>query len=561
MGRSFNELPRLVCVVLVGMMLLLPTSMTGASMNRANAPSSTNLMNSFESPSTSLSLHGQIRIDNDAQLADLITHNDWAGNGTAANPFVIEGLRIDAGMKGPGMFVGNTSSYLTIKNCEMSNSINSLGQYGIAANIQMYNVQNATVENCSFGKCFYGIYAVSCRNDTVQWNTFGNCTWLSSLRMTESSGFNIHHNVFHSGVLSVDTSSSNKISNNTFLSYFGVQLSSANGNLMEYNLGQTYAYNIVAVVGSYSSGPSASVIVTATDSTSPQVTINSPSEGAISTSSSVMASWSGTDSGTGITQYSIELDGGPWLNASLNSSWTFNGLVDGHHTLLVQASDGAGNSGNASVNFTVDTVAPTIIAHSPTGNNVTVSHTASITVTFSEEMNMSSVKMIMNGVNVTIYWVNNATFNPYRLSYNFTYEVNVSGRDLAGNSVEYSWSFTTAKQGGVIEGTIRDANGASIANATVSLDNGMTATTDANGHFIFTEVAAGSFNMTVTKDGYQTMTVNVIVTDGTTNDLGALSVQTSTPSTGDGIIVAAVALAIVAGIVVAAALLFRRRKI
>ena len=297
------------------------------------------------------------------------------------------------------------------------------------------------------------------------------------------------------------------------------------------------------------------------DATSPQVAIGSPSDGSIINGSTVSASWSGTDADIWISYYLVAQDGGSWLNASLNTTWTFNGLSDGEHTISVSAYDGAGNSGNATVNFTVDTVAPTIIDHSPTGSNVVVSHYASRFVTFSEPMNMSSVRMAANGVNLFQNWVNNTTFNPTRLSYNFTYTVNVTGKDRAGNPVDYSWSFTTAKQGGVIEGTIRDPSGTAIAEATVSLDNGMTATTDAIGQFSFADVTAGSYNLSITKVGFQTRSMNVTAGEGMTNDLGALSVQAITSSNSDGIVIALVAMAVVAGLAVAALMFFRRRKV
>ncbi len=80
---------------------------------------------------------------------------------------------------------------------------------------------------------------------------------------------------------------------------------------------------------------------------------------------------------------------------------------------------------------------------------------------------------------------NVATYTPNALEYNTEYTVTVQGEDLAGNAVSYQWSFSTVVTLGNIEGRIVDGDGTAIANATVTLSNGMTTTTDASGHFVF----------------------------------------------------------------------------
>ena len=44
------------------------------------------------------------------------------------------------------------------------------------------------------------------------------------------------------------------------------------------------------------------------------------------------------------------------------------------------------------------------------------------------------------------------------------------------------------------------------ANATVTSSNGMMSTTDADGHFMLDDVTVGTYNVTITKNGYQTIT-------------------------------------------------------
>jgi hypothetical protein len=75
---------------------------------------------------------------------------------------------------------------------------------------------------------------------------------------------------------------------------------------------------------------------------------------------------------------------------------------------------------------------------------------------------------------------------------------------------------------GAIDGIIRDANGSAIIHANVSLNNGLTKYTDVNGSFVFDTLPAKSFVMTITKEGYKTISRNVTVTSGQTVDAGAV---------------------------------------
>jgi len=297
------------------------------------------------------------------------------------------------------------------------------------------------------------------------------------------------------------------------------------------------------------------------DTVKPTIDIIAPIGGELLNYSKVEVSWSGSDNASGIADYWVNIDGGVWTNVTKNMSYSLVSLADGQHIISVKVEDNAGNSNESSVTFVVDTIAPTITAHSPTGNDVTINDSLKTTiyVYFSETMNLSSVQFRVNGVNCTLNWAGNATFiTPFRLPYNTTYFVNVTGEDLAGNAVGYSWSFTTMKNEGTIDGIIRDANGAPIANATITLSNGMVAKTDAFGHFSFTNVTTGSYNMYVSKDGYQTITQNVNTTAGQTNYLGLLNVQAnSAPLDLEMIIGILVVIAAVLGVGV---LLLRKRK-
>ena len=70
---------------------------------------------------------------------------------------------------------------------------------------------------------------------------------------------------------------------------------------------------------------------------------------------------------------------------------------------------------------------------------------------------------------------------------------------------------------GRITGSVRDAQGAAVAGATVKLTNldtsqERTDTSDQNGEFNFPELPLGTFRLTVSKEGFRTSLINDIVT-------------------------------------------------
>jgi hypothetical protein len=97
---------------------------------------------------------------------------------------------------------------------------------------------------------------------------------------------------------------------------------------------------------------------------------------------------------------------------------------------------------------------------------------------------------------------------------------------------------------GTIEGTIKEANGDPISNATITLSNGMLTMTDANGNFSFTDVPDGSYDLTVTKDGYEHKVQTVSAIYGQKTELGNLRVQTKVATSDIGWLYAVVAIVI-----------------
>jgi parallel beta-helix repeat protein len=207
----------------------------------------------------------------------------------------------------------------------------------------------------------------------------------------------------------------------------------------------TYTYWLVARAGGYQSGPSGEASATIPGQhQGPLIDITSPADQSLINRTSLQVDWIGTDPGGSIAYYWIRLDSSQWQNASINTSWTFNSLGEGLHSVVVKGFNQTGGNGSDGVGFTVDTIAPTVTSHSPTGNDVPAASVVS--VGFSEAMGQESVDIDVSGVAGTVSWNGDVlTFTPSTAMAQGTHHwVNVTGSDLAWNNVSYSWEFTVA---------------------------------------------------------------------------------------------------------------------
>src|SRR5437667_433910 len=97
-------------------------------------------------------------------------------------------------------------------------------------------------------------------------------------------------------------------------------------------------------------------VVVRVDTTAPVLSIRSPQPNGIVTTSSAMVSWASSDATSGIAHVEIAIDDGPPLSLlPTASSYQFDGLADGSHTIVVTVVDRAGNSATASIEIQVRT--------------------------------------------------------------------------------------------------------------------------------------------------------------------------------------------------------------
>ena len=168
------------------------------------------------------------------------------------------------------------------------------------------------------------------------------------------------------------------------------------------------------------------------DKTNPTININSPKDGVYINSTSVTVTWSGSDSLSGISNYKYKLDNGNWINVGSSTSHAFN-LKDGKHTVYVKAIDKAGNSKSTSVQFTIDTIAPTILFNP---NNSDWTKQKLVTIQFSDTNNIveKKYKVIISSDNCG---TDLSTYNNYNseilLNQNGQWKICAYAKDIAGN--------------------------------------------------------------------------------------------------------------------------------
>jgi hypothetical protein len=295
------------------------------------------------------------------------------------------------------------------------------------------------------------------------------------------------------------------------------------------------------------------------DAMAPDLIVASPADRSMVNSSTLIFSWAASDDAP-IAHFLVRVDGGEWqyLGAG-NHSRILDGLADGEHVIDVEAIDVAQNVQRSSVIVMVDTIAPTV-STSPSGSSVAI--VSGIRVAFSEAMNQSSVSIIVSGVTGTLSWSgNNSFFDPSSdLVYGTMYTVTVSGTDLAGNAVISSWSFTTLKDEGTISGTLKDADGNPVANATVMLSNGRSTISDSNGYFEFNNVTSGSYTITINQSGFEIITQTVSTTSGETIVLVLVSEQNGEASEDDAPIIVGVIVVIAALMIIFLTSLIRKKE-
>lgn len=192
-----------------------------------------------------------------------------------------------------------------------------------------------------------------------------------------------------------------------------------------------------------------------------------------STSSTApILSWTASTKGsTNVARYEVRVDSGSYTNVGNVTQYTLPVLANGLHTVRVQSIDEEGLTSNeAAFSFTVDAIAPTVSAPTPTTAAVGASTT--FTISASDNTNGSYVnycKLYVNGAEQGNMSLVSAQAGTYSRSYLFasagTFALTARCWDNAGNSTTSAATTITLAFGGSSTPPITDFNPSAVTSS------------------------------------------------------------------------------------------------
>jgi len=247
------------------------------------------------------------------------------------------------------------------------------------------------------------------------------------------------------------------------------------------------------------------------DQTLPIVTITTPADGFLTRTSPITVS--GTISETNST---ASVNGIPATVSSKNFNLSNFTLVEGQNVLTVSATDRAGNIGTASVNVTLDTQSPVVTVTAPAqaaaGSAITISTSAT------DNRGLSLSELSVNNVTVWSFTPNSELSTQNSFAYSISADA-ITGSvliiaaraiDTAGNigTATTQIQITSGPTGpGYIQGEVYDdTKGLVLPGATVDFvatdGHGLTRTMTLEDGSFFTEAAADTYLITLSKSGF-----------------------------------------------------------
>ena len=223
--------------------------------------------------------------------------------------------------------------------------------------------------------------------------------------------------------------------------------------------------------------------------TAPTITITSPTSGQFFGTASPEIKFTLTDesngSGVAISTLKITVDNTTYTNTSsgVTVSTITNGysvvcvpstaLSDGSHTVKIEIEDNDGNAATSStINFTTDTIAPTLNVTNPAQNGTYVSN-ASLTVTGTTSDSTSgtpTIKITLNGSDQGTVTVTNGSFSKGVTLISGLNTIVITATDKAGRVTTITRTITLDSSSPVIASVVIDPNPVNIGeNYTVTI--------------------------------------------------------------------------------------------
>ena len=173
------------------------------------------------------------------------------------------------------------------------------------------------------------------------------------------------------------------------------------------------------------------------DNTAPIITVNYPVKGAYLSVNAFAIDWTVADTGVGIDMVELKIGMGEWIPVDDTGIFNLTELGEGVHNFTVQGRDLVGNMMEEFVEFSVDTIDPTLVIDVPIGGSTI-------------------------GSAVTVSWTGDGTGSPE------TYEIKLDDDNWTEASQNTSRQFTNLTPGEhVVQVMITDSAGNSVTETTV----------------------------------------------------------------------------------------------
>ncbi|NYT12839.1 MAG: hypothetical protein GKC03_09905 [Methanomassiliicoccales archaeon] len=269
--------------------------------------------------------------------------------------------------------------------------------------------------------------------------------------------------------------------------------------------------------------------------------------------------WTGSDDGSGMDHYDMQLDDGNWQDMGLLTRADLISLSEGEHHLMVRAVDRAGNVRvSNTVSWLVDTTSPTVVSYSPQGSEVPLN--TQIILIFSENISSCTVFFSPGGIGASIHYNGSVVVivltNELWRATNYT--VSINAQDLNGNPMEHEWSFSTHSKV-LIWGKVMDRNSFPISECNITIGDQVIASTNSSGYFQC-EIEGGNYTIMIEKEGFKLVTKSIAVTEGEEFNLGNVYLQEEADGEGDQVLVPVAAVIAVVVIALGVGLLWIRRR-
>lgn len=182
------------------------------------------------------------------------------------------------------------------------------------------------------------------------------------------------------------------------------------------------------------------------DTSAPTLRIVSPANNTLTAETTVVVTWNGSDSGSGIQMYEVRIDSGAWMDLGLNTSHTFTGLLSGSHRVTVNATDNVSMTTIESIVFVVDDTPPDVTITSPILGSVLKN--ADVTVTWAAADAHSGVDRVEVAIDGGAFEeVGNASSATFYDLENGDHDVTVRVWDGVGNHEDATIGFEVKVKG------------------------------------------------------------------------------------------------------------------